>query len=115
MTMKTRTIGAGEFKAKCLALLDEVAEGEEIIVTKRGKPVARVTPIGDKQWEGLAGTLTYQADDIVSPIEGLWEGASAPPSPEAPSDNSPAQGRPSLAHWVTFEGDVESPVWGVPD
>ena len=40
-----RTIPASEFKAKCLALLDEVAETREtIVVTKRGKPVARVEP-----------------------------------------------------------------------
>lgn len=39
-----RKIAAGEFKAKCLAILDEVNEtGEPIIVTKRGKPVARVS------------------------------------------------------------------------
>lgn len=38
-----RTIAAGEFKAKCLAILDEVnATGEPVLVTKRGKPVARV-------------------------------------------------------------------------
>ena len=38
-----RTMGAGEFKAKCLAVLDEVNEsGEAVVVTKRGKPVARV-------------------------------------------------------------------------
>jgi len=44
MTMKNRTIAAGEFKAKCLALLDEVAAtGETIVVTKRGRPVAKVT------------------------------------------------------------------------
>jgi prevent-host-death family protein len=39
----TRTIPAGEFKAKCLALMDEVAAtGDEIVITKRGKPVARL-------------------------------------------------------------------------
>ncbi|HWE83364.1 MAG TPA: type II toxin-antitoxin system Phd/YefM family antitoxin [Terracidiphilus sp.] len=39
-----RTIAAGQFKAKCLAILDEVNEsGEAVVVTKRGKPVARVT------------------------------------------------------------------------
>jgi len=39
-----RKMAAGEFKAKCLAVLDEVnATGEAVIVTKRGKPVARVT------------------------------------------------------------------------
>lgn len=38
-----RTMAAGEFKAKCLAVLEEVNQsGEAVIVTKRGKPVARV-------------------------------------------------------------------------
>lgn len=36
-------IGAAEFKAKCLAILDEVPP-EGIVVTKHGKPVARVLP-----------------------------------------------------------------------
>lgn len=41
-----RTMPAGEFKAKCLAVMDEVqATGQPVIVTKRGKPVARLTPI----------------------------------------------------------------------
>jgi len=40
-----RTIPADEFKARCLKLLDEVQRtGEELIVTKRGRPVARVVP-----------------------------------------------------------------------
>ena len=40
-----RTIKASEFKAKCLKLMDEVADsGEEIIITKRGRPVAKLTP-----------------------------------------------------------------------
>lgn len=40
----TCTIKASEFKAKCLKLLDEVtATGEDIVVTKRGKVVARVS------------------------------------------------------------------------
>jgi prevent-host-death family protein len=40
-----RTIPAGEFKAKCLAIMDEVqARGETIVITKRGKPVARLMP-----------------------------------------------------------------------
>jgi prevent-host-death family protein len=38
-----RKMAAGEFKARCLAILDEVNRtGEPVIVTKRGKPVARV-------------------------------------------------------------------------
>ena len=41
-----RTITASEFRAKCLALMDEVAEtGAEILIIKRGKPVARLIPL----------------------------------------------------------------------
>jgi prevent-host-death family protein len=43
--MSERTVPAAVFKAKCLALLDEVAAtGQILIVTKRGKPVARILP-----------------------------------------------------------------------
>lgn len=42
--MSARTIGAAQFKEKCLAILDEVGP-EGIIVTKRGKPVAKLIPI----------------------------------------------------------------------
>lgn len=42
---ETRTIGAGEFKAKCLQLMDEVKEKKlHLIVTKRGKPVVEIGP-----------------------------------------------------------------------
>lgn len=45
-----RTIKASEFKAKCLELMDEVAEsGEEIVITKRGRPVSRLVPYREKQ------------------------------------------------------------------
>jgi len=69
--MVTREIGAGEFKARCLALLDEVAEtGEEIVVTKRGKPVAKLTPIESaKPLEGSVRIL----GDIVGPLDEVWE------------------------------------------
>ena len=41
----TRTIKASEFKAKCLKLIGEVAEsGEEIVITKHGRPVSRLVP-----------------------------------------------------------------------
>ena len=40
------TIGAGEFKQKCLALIDQVAAtGAPIIISKYGKPVARLMPL----------------------------------------------------------------------
>src|SRR5438128_843300 len=41
-----KTISAAEFKATCLDVLDQVAEtGRSFVVTKRGKPVARVVPL----------------------------------------------------------------------
>ena len=44
-----RTMKASEFKAKCLQLMDEVAEsGEEIVITKNGKPVSRLAPYRQK-------------------------------------------------------------------
>ena len=44
-----RTIKASEFKAKCLKLMDEVAEsGEKIVITKHGRPVAKLAPYRDK-------------------------------------------------------------------
>jgi prevent-host-death family protein len=68
-----RTIPAGEFKAKCLALMDEVeASGEPIVVTKRGKPVVRVTPAqptSETEMRPLFGAMRGKAlivGDIVS-------------------------------------------------
>ena len=63
MTLMTdTTIPAGQFKARCLALLDEVAEtGRQIVVTKHGRPVARVVPL--EPAPSLAGSVTLLADD----------------------------------------------------
>ena len=73
MTMDTKQeIPAGEFKTRCLALLDEVAEtGREIIVTKRGKPVAKLVPLASKS---LKGSVKF-IGDIISPVvdPGDWE------------------------------------------
>lgn len=69
------TIGAGEFKAHCLHLLDVVAERhEEVIITKRGRPVAKLVPVpADSPLFGaLAGTVARQ-DDLVSPIDVVWD------------------------------------------
>jgi len=72
----TREVPAGEFKAKCLALLDEVdATGEEIVVTKRGRRVARVIPVTARQpHPSLLGTVTYDCeDDLLAPTGETWE------------------------------------------
>jgi prevent-host-death family protein len=68
-------IGAGDFKAKCLKLLDEVARTREpLVVTKHGKAVAKLVPIPLET--GLFGALAgsvRQEGDIVSPLENDWE------------------------------------------
>jgi len=71
------TIPAGEFKAKCLRLLDEVAAAKEpLIITKHGRPVAQLTPLQDDSAASLFGmmksTVTYSGD-LISPIEADWE------------------------------------------
>lgn len=42
----TRQMSATEVKAKLLAVLDDVAAGEEVEITKRGRTVARLVPAG---------------------------------------------------------------------
>lgn len=65
-----KTISATEFKAKCLHLLDEVQRtGEELVISKRGKPVARVTAEKEsKPWLALRGTGSYTADPFAPAI-----------------------------------------------
>jgi len=72
-------ITASQFKARCLALLDEVAEGGgELVVTKRGRPVARVVPADEDA--SLRGSVSFKVSDeeLISPIEERWEAAEAP-------------------------------------
>ena len=71
MVKRLNTVPAGEFKARCLALLDRVAEtGEELIVTKRGKPVARLLPAEMPQ--GLKGSVVWEGD-LISPVGDRWD------------------------------------------
>ena len=71
-----RTIKASEFKAKCLRLMDEVAEnGEEIVITKNGKPVAKLTAFRErpKTLFGIDKDRLIILGDIISPIDVEWE------------------------------------------
>jgi len=65
------TISATEFKAKCLALLDEVGRtGEPLVITKRGRPLARLVPAGEeKPWLALFGTGEFVGDPFAPVIE----------------------------------------------
>jgi len=74
--MKPMVIGATEFKAKCLSLLDELEEtGGEITVTKRGKPVATVRPAKKQAWKSPMGALEGKigiSSDVVD-LSHLWD------------------------------------------
>lgn len=71
-----RTVTASEFKAKCLKLMDEVAQtGEEIVITKNGKPVSRLVahrPPVDTLF-GLLRGVVQTGDDVISPVGVEWE------------------------------------------
>ena len=66
--MKENTVTASEFKAKCLRLLDEVAEhGNNLIITKRGRPIARVAPVTarhKKMWGSWEGIVKIKGDIV---------------------------------------------------
>jgi prevent-host-death family protein len=71
-----QTIQASEFKAKCLALMDEVARtGEVWVVTKNGRPVAELRPFGGPRIDspfGLHRGLRTEGD-IVAPLDEPWD------------------------------------------
>ncbi len=70
-----RTITASEFKAKCLKLMDEVAEsGNEIVITKNGRPVSRMIPYRNmpKVPFGRHRDKIRILGDIVSPMPAEW-------------------------------------------
>ena len=72
----SRHIAAADFKANCLRLMDEVArQRRPIIITKRGKPVAKLVPVEEQPLElfgYMAGTAKI-CGDIVAPIDVEWE------------------------------------------
>jgi prevent-host-death family protein len=71
-----KQVAAGYFKAHCLELMDIVNEtGREFVVTKRGKPVAKLTPVGSGSKRPLRGLLKGQVEilgDIIGPTGEVW-------------------------------------------
>jgi prevent-host-death family protein len=67
-----KIVAAGKFKAQCLALLDEVeAKRAAVVVTKNGRPVARVVPMPLVQEDPIFGFYKGKLEivgDIISPI-----------------------------------------------
>ena len=73
----SRIIKASEFKAKCLAVLDDVERTRQpVVITKRGKPIADVIPHTATAKSELFGLLKGRMEivgDIISPIDVEWE------------------------------------------
>ena len=71
-----RTIKASEFKARCLKLMDEVADnGAEIVITKNGRPVSRLVPWRKKP-DTLFGIDRGKLEilgDVDEPLDVAWE------------------------------------------
>ena len=69
-------IKASEFKTKCLQLMDRVAEtGEEIVITKNGRPVSRLLPYRTKPRTlfGIDRGRIELVGDIIEPLDVEWD------------------------------------------
>ena len=66
-----KTMAAGEFKARCLQVMDQVRSTRTpVVITKRGKPVAKIVPaeeFGPTAFDSLKGKIEILGD-IVSPM-----------------------------------------------
>ncbi len=73
-----RTMAISQFKAHALKIIDQLSlNNESIVVTKRGKPLALITPYEDSTTKikpgQLSDTFVFE-EDIVSPLgENMWE------------------------------------------
>jgi prevent-host-death family protein len=72
----TKFVKASEFKAKCLALMDEVARtGKSVVITKNGKPIAELVPHRPQARSALGvwEDQVFITGDIISPIDVEWD------------------------------------------
>ena len=73
------TLLISDFKAKCLAVLDRVhTGGETVLITRRGKPLARIVPAGgvagaQRRLGDLAGEASSKGDLVHTGFEADWE------------------------------------------
>ena len=75
MNQDTNQIGAGEFKTHCLKLIDRVNQTKQpITITKRGKPMAKLTPIEDETYSlfGCVQNTVEIKGDIVEGTGEIW-------------------------------------------
>jgi prevent-host-death family protein len=69
--MSAKTVGAAEFKADCLKLIDQMSHDRQpVTVTKRGRPVATLSPITAHASASIIGALrgsVLRFDDPLTP------------------------------------------------
>jgi len=72
-----KKMSAAVFKAKCLAVMDEVqAKRETVVITKRGKPIAKLVPITAGKKDDIFGYMKGKGrivGDVVKPVMTLRE------------------------------------------
>lgn len=70
--MSARIVSAAQFKAECLRLIDEMNEtGEPVTITRRGKPVAVLSPVPASPARSLIGAsrgVVTRYDDPFAPV-----------------------------------------------
>ena len=71
------TVGSAEFKGRCLELIDRVKEARaEYVVTRHGRPVARLVPVETARRTSLVGALAgsvVRYDAPFEPVPGEWD------------------------------------------
>jgi prevent-host-death family protein len=73
MRSQPKSITTGVFKSRCLEVIDNVARTRQpVIVTKGGRPVAKVVPTETRRSQNLLGTVKFHGN-IVKPILDKWE------------------------------------------
>lgn len=76
---KDTEIGVTDFKAKCLGLIDKVAQGKSgrVLLTRHNKPVAALVPVGGEKaelWGAMRGTVKLAARvDLTLPTGEVWD------------------------------------------
>ena len=79
MAEDEEAVGVTDFKARCLALIDDVAKGKtrRVVLLKHKRPVAAIVPIGGESaelWGALRGTVTIlPGTDLTAPTGEVWE------------------------------------------
>ena len=86
-SLRRKEIAAGEFKARCLQLMDEVdRDGIEVVITKRGRPVARLVPVREEKpspFGWMKGTVKIHGDIVNSDPDDWPETPLFPDDPDS--------------------------------